>query len=170
MDDKEKYLDELLLEEDGQADAMRAEAATRAHASNNWTMAALITVNGGAIITLVGHEERSWAVGIALLLYVLGIVSALIAGRLSASLAYEAEAMFVSTRSLSRAGRRRWRLFRAGSPQATAGRAAEMYAEAEKDLEKAKQDFDKAPTPDMALGLGILFFFCGCLAAGVSLF
>ena len=76
--------------------AMRAEEVGRAQASDLWTMAALITANGGASAALLDQVGSSIAAAIAISLYMVGVAAALVAGRLSANLAHEGSALFVS--------------------------------------------------------------------------
>lgn len=162
-------LEQMLTDDPGITTAMRAEAAARSHAMNNWTMAALITANGGAALTLLSQEKQGLALMIALALYMLGVTSALVAGRLGAVLAYHSEALFVSLANSDRANRHVLRVSRGGN-QRQLELAQTNLERAEKATAESSQEFNAAHTPDLPLGLGVIFFFLGCIAAGFALF
>jgi len=157
----------LLIEDDGSTAAMRAEAASRALATNNWMLAALITTNGGGILTLLNQPVRGWAVVTALIFYLLGVTASLLAGRLAANLAHETESMFVSLLAQTRASRALSRTARSGSPAAWE-RANRFVEDMDKKATEAVSDFERAPTPDAALGFGVIFFFVASIFAGLG--
>lgn len=157
------------VEPDDVSQAMRTEAAVRSRESNNWMMAALITTNGGAIFGLLGQPDRGVATAIALGLFAAGVTCALVAGRLAAVLAYEAEALFVSAIAMNRATRHLARA--ADSKDEKAWELANAHCTVREEAAKtASEDFAKTSTPDLALGLGVIFFVGGCIAAGVAIF
>ena len=148
---------------------MRADAARMSQSSNNWTMAALITVNGGAVVTMLSKGEPGIAMAIALALFVLGITFALVAGRFAASLANSEAALHIASSHAQRASSYLASIMERGNP-AQIHYADEFVQEAMKGMEKVKGDHDKAPTPDLPLGLGVVSFFLGCIASGFALF
>jgi hypothetical protein len=161
--------DDLFLDDGGIVSAMRAEAATNARSANNWVMAALITTNGGAILTLLSNADDGPFKIVALAIFMLGVTSALIAGRLSANVAHEAEAIFVDIIGLQRASLHSLRAARTGDPEIFAN-AQKLLQHRQESFTKTQADYDKAASPALWLGLGIVFFFFGCIVAGFALF
>lgn len=148
---------------------MRAEAAGRAQAADSWMMAALITTNGGAVVFLLNHADDGLATIIAAALFVLGITAALIAGRLSATLAHETAALFVCLMGVEQASRHSFRAAKTGEPT-TYARAIEFQNAKQEALGAQRGDFDRAPDPGPWLGAGVLLFLLGCMVAGVAIF
>lgn len=161
--------DLLLFDDEGVNTSMRAEAATRAHVTDNWVMAALMTANGGAAIALLGQEDRSWITAAALALYMLGVTCALVGGKLSANLSHESEALFITLINQERANRHRFRAIRTGD-RGIIDRAFANCEKTDKTVAEQSADFDKSSAPDPWLGFGIIFFLVGCIVAGVAIF
>jgi hypothetical protein len=161
--------EDLFIDDGGLSLAMRSEAAARAHATNNWTMAALITSNGGASVALLSHADKGLATGIALGLYVLGVTSALVAARLSANVENEAEALFVTLSGSERASRHVFRVARTGNAEMMT-RAQAFSKSADEAVDKQRAVYDAAPPPGRPMVLSILCFAVGCVAAGFALF
>lgn len=150
---------------------MRSEAAARGQTHSNWIMAALITANGGAILALLGQPARQISTGVALALFAIGVTCALVAGKLAANLAQEAEALFVSLKHYERAVQHRFDW--SEDPRVTADAikiADELVDSARAMVTTAEAEYDAAVSPDYWLAAGIGFFFFGCIAAGLSLF
>lgn len=169
MADETKKEADVFIEDDGISAAKRAESAAGGQANNQWMLAALITTNGGGILTLLNQPARGWAVGVALALYLLGVTAALFAGRQAANLAYETESLFISLMAETRATRALAKVARTGNP--TQWQMMSTYAdERSAEARKAGADFEKIPTPDKALGFGVIFFFLASVFAGIGVF
>ncbi len=164
-----KLEDLVLRDEAGLNNAMRAEAATRAQSSNNWTMAALITANGGAAAGLLSNSESGVARIVAMALFVLGVTAALVAGRLTANLAHHTESLFVSLVHLDKYAVHQVRLAQTGDKKLMLS-GNESWKKAMQKVDEERADLDRAALPDPWLGIGVICFFFGCIAAGLALF
>lgn len=150
-------------------DAMRAEAGVRAQAHTNWTMAALITVNGGAILALLGQPSRSLLVGGALALFAAAIVCALVSGKLAARYAQLAETAFIMLGHYQRAMKFRFTLTEQHSARRIS--MADEHADTLKSqVETAQSVRDRASSPDPWIGAGIVLFMVACIVAGLTMF
>jgi hypothetical protein len=168
MSDDPKEDPDLYIDDDI-SPAMRAEAAARGSSANNWMLAALITTNGGGILTLLNQPTRGWAVAVALVMYLFGVTMALVAGRQAAMLSHETESLLISSMAETRAVRMLGRAVRTKDKTQWEQISRHVDERAE-SAAQARADFEKIPAPDMALGIGVICFFLGSIFAGVGLF